>query len=123
MAHPETRSKPVQGIGIVSVLVLLLVIAALYVGGEWLVHRHVQSAMGEMLRDDISEHVGVEAVSLEGTLFSRERAGTAVVVLGAAEVVPVEFTLVGHPVTNASITIEGYDRLRPLLRQLVGAPA
>jgi hypothetical protein len=122
MAHAAAQPKPASGITVLGLLVLVLVVAGLYMGGEWFVHQQAKTALGERLRHDVNPRITVGAVALEGTLFHPRRAGEAVVILGPEMVLPLAFVLIGYPIADATITIDGYDRLEPLLRQLLAAP-
>lgn len=116
----ENRGRHVRGGGLFSLVLLVLLVAIAYVGGEWYVTQHVKAGLSEVLQQDTRQEVVVESVGMDGWLFSGRRSGDAVVVLPSEERVPVEFTMVGTPITGSAITVEGDERLRLKLREIFG---
>lgn len=116
----KVGSQGASGGGLVGLFLAVLMVAVLYVGGEWLVTQHVKDALTEILRQDTRADVEVESVGLNGWLFSGTRSGDAVVLLPSNERVPVEFKMIGNPITGSTITVEGDQRLKLRLRDLFG---
>lgn len=113
-----TRSS---GMGLVSLFVAVLLVGALYVGGEWFVTQHVKTALTGMLQKDTNRDLVIESVGMDGWLFSGSRSGNAVVVLQSGDRVPVEFAMIGNPITGSTITVEGEERLKLRIRELFGS--
>ncbi|TVP82198.1 hypothetical protein [Thioalkalivibrio sp.] len=109
-----------SGAGLIGLFVAVLTVAVLYVGGEWFVTQHVKTALEEVLQEDMHAELEVESVGLDGWLFSGRRSGDAVVLLPSDERVPVEFKMIGNPLTGSTITVEGDQRLKLRLRDLFG---
>jgi hypothetical protein len=116
----EVGSRGSSGGGLTGVFLAVLMVAVLYVGGEWLVTQHVKDALTEILMQDTRAELEVESVGLDGWLFSGRRSGDAVVLLPSNERVPVEFKMIGNPITGSTITVEGDQRLKLRLRDLFG---
>lgn len=114
------RAGMSKGMGLISLFVLVLVVAMVYVGGEWFVTQHVKSAVSEILQQDTRQELAVESVGMDGWLFSGKRSGDAVVVLPSGDRVPVEFSMIGNPFTGSTISVEGEERLKLRLRELFG---
>ena len=114
------RAGTSRGMGLISLFVLVLVVAMVYVGGEWFVTQHVKSAVSEILQQDTRQELAVESVGMDGWLFSGKRSGDAVVVLPSGDRVPVEFSMIGNPFTGSTISVEGEERLKLRLRELFG---
>nr|WP_296748540.1 hypothetical protein [Thioalkalivibrio sp.] len=112
-----TRSS---GAGLIGLFVAVLTVAVLYVGGEWFVTQHVKAALTEILQQEMHGELEVESVGLDGWLLSGSRSGDAVVLLPSNERVPVEFKMIGNPITGSTITVEGDQRLKLRLRDLFG---
>jgi hypothetical protein len=119
MAHDIPVPRRASRAGTIGLVLLFLAAVIAYVAGEWLVDRHAQAVLGQVLRADVDQEIGIEVVAMDGWLFSRQRSGEALVVLGPELAVPLEFTLVGHPLTGATITVAGYDHLQRLLSELL----
>lgn len=114
------RAGMSKGMGLISLFVLVLVVAMVYVGGEWFVTQHVKNAVTEILQQDTRQELAVESVGMDGWLFSGKRSGDAVVVLPSGDRVPVEFSMIGNPFTGSTISVEGEERLKLRLRELFG---
>ncbi|AHE99911.1 hypothetical protein [Thioalkalivibrio paradoxus] len=108
------------GGGLVGTVVAVLLVAGLYVGGEWFVTQDVKAGLTELLSEGRSQQVEIAAVGMDGWLLSGRRTGSAVVLTPTGERVPVEFSLTGNPVTGATIDVKGEERLRLMLRELFG---
>ncbi len=121
MTEMKPRTGAPSGSGLVGLFFAVLLITALYVGGEWLITQQVKTALTDILRQDTSAQVEVESVGLDGWLLSGSRSGKAVVLLPSEERVPVTFSMVGNPVTGATITVEGDQLLRLRLREWFGS--
>lgn len=121
MSCTKTRMGSQAGSGLVGLFFAVLIITALYVGGEWFVTQHVKTALTEILRQDTTAPVEVESVGMDGWLFSGSRSGKAVVLLPSEERVPVTFSMVGNPLTGSTITVEGDERLKLRLREWFGS--
>ncbi|AGA34907.1 hypothetical protein TVNIR_3270 [Thioalkalivibrio nitratireducens DSM 14787] len=109
-----------MGGGLVGTVVAVLVVAGLYVGGEWFVAQDVKAGLTELLSEGRSRQVEIEAVGMDGWLLSGKRSGNAVVITPSGERVPVEFSLTGNPITGSTIDVKGEERLRLMLRELFG---
>jgi hypothetical protein len=118
MQTPFSRSNRMTGGGVLSTIVAIVVVLALYVGAEWMVGQHVKHALTEVLQDDFHETLELQSVGLDGWLFSTRRSGEALAVLPSGQLVPVEFSMVGNPVTGSTITVESGQRLKLMLRGL-----
>ncbi len=120
MSSMDIRGRASRGMGLISLFLLVLVIAVVYVGGEWFVTQHVKTAVAEIVQQDTRQELEVEAVGMDGWLLSGKRSGDAVVVLPSGDRVPVKFSMIGNPFTGATITVEGEERLKLKLRELFG---
>jgi hypothetical protein len=118
MRTSSLRSTRTTGGGVLSTIVAIVVVLALYVGAEWMVGQHVKRALTEVLQDDFHETLELRSVGLDGWLFSTRRSGEALAVLPSGQLVPVEFSMVGNPVTGSTITVESGQRLKLMLRGL-----
>ncbi|TVP88757.1 MAG: hypothetical protein EA347_05460 [Thioalkalivibrio sp.] len=119
--HPmEIRGRYGKGGGLIGLFLLVLLVAAAYVGGEWYVTQHVKTGLSEVLQRDTQQEVVVESVGMDGWLFSGRRSGDAVVVVPSDERVAVEFTMIGNPLTGSTIKVEGDERLKLKLREIFG---
>jgi hypothetical protein len=115
-----TGSRAAAGAGLISLFLAVLMVAGLYVGGEWFVTQQIRSELAGILQQDSSAQIEIESVGMDGWLFSGRRAGTAVVVLPSDERVPVEFSMIGNPVTGMTLEVKGEERLKLRLRELFG---
>ena len=120
MYPTSIRGRHLRGGGLVGLVLLLLLVAIVYVGGEWYVTQHVKTALGEVLQQDTQRELMVESVGMDGWLLSGRRSGDAVVVLPSGERVPVAFTMIGNPLTGSAIKIEGDERLKLRLHEIFG---
>jgi hypothetical protein len=120
MTSRITGSRVTGGGGLISLFLAVLMVAALYVGGEWFVNQQIKSELAALLQQDSNAQIGVESVGMDGWLFSGRRSGTAVVVLPSDERVPVEFSMIGNPVTGMTLEVKGEERLKLQLRELFG---
>jgi hypothetical protein len=118
MRTVNARGRQLGG-GLFGSIGAIVVVLALYVGGEWVVGQHVKGALTEILQKDVSTQIQVESVGLDGWLFSGRRSGEAVAVLPSGQRVPVEFSMIGNPVTGSTISVEGDQRLKLMLRGLL----
>jgi hypothetical protein len=118
MRTSSLRSIRTTGGGVLSTIVAIVVVLALYVGAEWMVGQHVKRALTEVLQDDFHATLELKSVGLDGWLFSTRRVGEALAVLPSGQLVPVEFSMVGNPVTGSTITVESGQRLKLMLRGL-----
>jgi hypothetical protein len=78
----------------------------------------VKRALTDILQDDFHETLELQSVGMDGWLFSTRRSGEALAVLPSGEIVPVEFSMVGNPVTGSTLTVESGQRLKLMLRGL-----
>ena len=108
------------GGGLISLFLAVLMVAALYVGGEWFVTQQIKSELVGLLQQDSNAQIEIESVGMDGWLLSGRRSGTAVVVLPSDERVPVEFSMIGNPVTGMTLEVKGEERLKLQLRELFG---
>ncbi len=115
-----TAPTRAAGGGLVTLVLAVLVVALLYVGGEWLMTQQVKTELTELLRQDTRSEIEVDAVAMDGWLFSGRRSGNAAVSLPPNTRVPVEFTVVGNPVSGMMINVEGEQRLKLRLQELFG---
>lgn len=120
MYPTDIRGRHSRGGGLVGLFLLVLLVAIVYVGGEWYVTQHVKTALGEILQQDMEQELVVESVGMDGWLFSGRRTGDAVVILPSGERVPVEFTMIGNPLAGSTIAVEGDERLKLRLRGIFG---
>ena len=120
MNFMKVGARGSSGAGLIGLFVAVLMVAVLYVGGEWFVTQHVKTALTEILRQDTRSELEVESVGLDGWLFSGRRSGDAVVLLPSNERVPIEFSMIGNPITGSTISVEGDQRLKLRLRDLFG---
>lgn len=118
MIRPSLNRTRSSGLGLVSLFVAVLLVAGLYVGGEWFVTQHVKTALTGILQKDTNRELVVESVGMDGWLFSGSRSGNAVVLLKSGDRVPVEFSMIGNPITGSTITVQGEERLKLRLREL-----
>ena len=120
MKVTNNRRIDARGGGLMSLFLIVLLIAIAYVGGEWYVTQHVKAGLSEVLQRDTQQELVVESVGMDGWLFSGRRSGDAVVALPSGERVPVEFTMIGNPITGSAIKVEGDERLKLKLREIFG---
>jgi hypothetical protein len=112
-------TRPAGG-GLVALVLAVLVVTSLYLGGEWLMTQQVKTELTELLRQDTRSEIAVEAVGMDGWLFSGRRSGNAAVSLPSNKRVPVEFTVVGNPVSGLMLNVEGEQVLKLRLQELFG---
>ena len=112
------RRTRTAGGGALGTIVAIVVVLALYVGAEWMVGQHVKRALTDILQDDFHETLELQSVGMDGWLFSTRRSGEALAVLPSGEIVAVEFSMVGNPVTGSTLTVESGQRLKLMLRGL-----
>ena len=107
------------GGGMLGTIVTIVVVLAGYVAAEWVVGQHVKGALTEVLQSDFHDTLEIQSVGLDGWLFSSHRSGEALAVLPSGQIVPIQFSMVGNPVTGSTLTVEGSQRLKLMLRGLL----
>ncbi len=112
------RRTRTTGGGVFGMIGAIVVVLALYVGAEWLVGQHVKRALTDVLQSDFHDTLELRSVGMDGWLFSSRRSGEAIAVLPSGQLVPVEFSMVGNPVTGSTLTVESGQRLKLMLRGL-----
>lgn len=110
------RVNRATGGGALGTVVAMAVFLALYIGAEWLEGQHVKSALTEVLQRDFHDTLEIRSVGLDGWLFSSRRSGEALAVLPSGQIVPIEFSMVGNPITGSTVTVESSQRLKLMLR-------
>jgi hypothetical protein len=118
MPSSFSRSTRTTGSGVLGTIVAIVVVLAVYVGAEWMVGQHVKGALTDILQSDFHDTLEIQSVGLDGWLFSSRRGGEALAVLPSGQIVPIRFSMVGNPVTGSTLTVEGSQRLKLMLRGL-----
>lgn len=114
-------SRRASGGGAFSLLLMVVLLVAAYVGAEWWVGEHVKDTLTNALQSDVHDALETRSVGLDGWLFSSRRNGEAIAVLPSGQIVPIEFSMLGNPVTGYTLTVESDQRLKLLLRGLFEA--
>lgn len=113
------RRDRAAGGGMLGTIVAIVMVLAVYVAAEWVVGQHVKGALTEVLQSDFHDTLEIQSVGLDGWLFSSHRSGEALAVLPSGQIVPIQFSMVGNPVTGSTVTVEGSQRLKLMLRGLL----
>lgn len=117
MPHAIPRRAGIRGAGTLGAIGSIVIVLALYLGAEWLVGYQVKQTLTDMLENEFSSGMEIQSVGLDGWLLGSRRSGEALAVLPSGQVTPIRFSMVGNPITGATITIESEERLRLMLRR------
>lgn len=115
------RSNRAAGGGALGTMIAIVISLAVYVGAERLVEQHVKNALTDVLQAEVHDTLAIQSVGLDGWLFSSHRRGEALAVLPSGQIVPIEFSMLGNPVTGFTLTVESRQRLKLMLRGLLDA--
>jgi hypothetical protein len=118
MRSYSIRSHQAAGGAVLGTVFAIVMVLAVYVASEWLVQQHVKGALTEVLQSDFHDTLEIQSVGLDGWLFSSRRTGEALAVLPSGQIVPIQFSMVGNPVTGSTLTVESSQRLKLMLRGL-----